>query len=193
MSYATVLQIRDYLDQAPPGAPGDLQLQTVLDRASAIIDEVLGFRFDGYAAGDRDVRAGGGEYLWLPRHEPASVTDVEIVHGRGTAFETTTTVDDWLAEDEEGIPQRLWRGAGWTRGAWYRVTAEWGNGDAPASIVEIELEIAINIWRSADRAMFSDVIGVEGGGAVGYQRALTNQQRMIIDAVRLRMLGPGIA
>lgn len=196
MSYATTDQLREYLSQAPaaPAPPAPDPLQTYLDRSKAILDEVLGFEFDGYAlAATKDVRSGGGEYLWLPAHDPGSVTDVEIVHGRGTAYETTTTVDDWLAEETESVPPRLWRHAGWTRGAWYRVTADWGYGDAPETIVEIELEIAVNIWRSKDRAMFSDIIGVEGGGAVGYQRALTNQQRMVIDAVRMRVLGPGMA
>jgi hypothetical protein len=187
MAYVTVADLRGYLKQVEVGAAKDAELQTVIDRAHQIVNDALGFTFAGYAAGDRDVRSASnvGDWLEVPYHDAGTVTDVETVTGRGSASETTETVDDWLEEDDG----RVYLDGGWSARTWYRVTADWGYGDAPDSIVEVELQLAINLWRGKDRGMYSDVIGVEGGGAVGYQRSLTNLQRMIVDDVRRRYLG----
>jgi hypothetical protein len=53
-------------------------------------------------------------------------------------------------------------------------------------VIEVEIELAVNLWGSRDARQFTDVVGVEGGGAVGYNRALTNRQKMIIDDVRTK-------
>lgn len=193
-SYATVAQFKRYLKQLATVTDATVlaDIQDVLDRATDIVDLALGFSFVAYgAAAARDLRALGGD-VWdiAPPHEIASVASVYEITSKGTTYESTSEITDY-EELEDG---RLFRGAGWAPGAWYRITAEWGYGPAPAAIVEVTLEVAVNIWRSSDRGQFSDVIGVEGGGAVGYQRALTNQQRMIIDQVRMRVLGgPGVA
>jgi hypothetical protein len=194
MSYATVEQLREYLEQVPAGDDEDAALEACLARAHAIVNEVLGFTFADYGATatDKDMRGEGGEWLWPPAYEAASITGIARVSARGEDEESETAVTGYVV-DEDARPYGVWRGNGWTRGAWYRVTAVWGYGAAPDSVVEVELEVAVNIWRSKDRGMFSDVIGVEGGGAVGYARALTNQQRMIIDQVRARVLGPVVA
>ncbi len=190
MSYATVVQLRAYLPQVATGATIDTALQVILDRAYDIVNLALGFTFAAAsAAAAKDVRAQGGQYFDLPAHTIGSVTVVSEVNFKGTAYESTEILTDF-DELEDG---RLWRSVGWEPGEWYRVTAPWGYGVAPAAIVEVELELAVNLWRSKDRGMFSDVIGVEGGGAVGYTRALTNQQKMIIDQVRARTLGVVIA
>ena len=189
MSYATVANLREYLDQVRAGAAVDAALQSVLDRAQAIINDALGFSFGAYVeAAEKDVRARGGEWLWLPAYEAGSVATVAQVSGRGTAYESITVVDDYVA-DEESRPYRLWREAGWERGDWYRVTAAWGYGPAPANIVEVELEVAINIWRSRDAATFSDAMGPEGQGGFTVNRAMTWAQRSIIEGVRTAYLG----
>jgi hypothetical protein len=187
MAYVTVADLRGYLKQVEVGAAKDAELQTVIDRAHSILDDALGFEFAGFAAGDQDVRSPLVRSAWLevPFHDPGTVTDVAMVFGRGRTTETTQAVDDWLEEDDG----RVYLDGGWSARTWYRVTADWGYGDAPDSIVEVELQLAINLWRGKDRGMYSDVIGVEGGGAVGYQRSLTNLQRMIVDDVRRRYLG----
>jgi len=69
------------------------------------------------------------------------------------------------------------------------VTAIWGYGPAPASVVEVELEIAVNIWRSAAASSFGTAVGVEGGGAVTVNRALTWAQRNILDGIRASYVG----
>ena len=191
MAYATTAQLRVYLPQVAAGAGIDAMLQAVLDRAYDIVNLALGFTFAaaGIAAA-KDVMAQGGRYLELPAHTLGSVTVVAEVDSKGTLSESTIDLVGYWDELEDG---RLYKDDGWEPGEWYRVTAPWGYGVAPAAIVEVELELAVNLWRSKDRGMFSDVIGTEGGGAVGYSRALTNQQRMIIDAVRARTLGVVIA
>ncbi len=187
MSYATVADLREYLSQVPVGAEYDARLQVVLDRAHEIVTEALGFEFDDWPteSSTRDVRALGGEDLFLPAHLVTSVASVAAVSDRGATTEATEAVTDYLEEDDG----RLYRAAGWTEDAWYRVTARWGYGPAPASVVEVELEIAVNIWRSRDAASFGNVLGAEGQGAVPYNRALNWAQRSILDGVRARYEG----
>lgn len=186
MSYATVAQLRKYLPQAATGTAADAELQTALDTATDIVDLALGFSFaEAGVAADRDVQCpGNGQLFELPAHVDGSVDAVYHVAARGADDEGLTEITGFINENGG-----LFRAAGWLNGEWYRVTAQWGTGAAPASIVEVTLELAVNVYRGKDRGMFTDVIGVEGAGSVAYARALTNQQRMIIDAVRLRTLG----
>ncbi len=197
-SYATVAQLSQYLKQTSLTAENFDLFQTVLDRATAIVDEALGFAAVGGAFGafstgtgaisTEDVRAEGSEWLILPAHQQASVSAVSEVYSKGSTSETTHTVTDWVEEARPVSPiARLYRGGGWGDGAWYRVSAVWGFGPAPASIAEVTLEIAVNLWRSKDAGRFSAVVGVEGGGAVGYEKALTPQQQIVIDKVAARL------
>lgn len=189
MTYATTTNLRAYLPQVATGTSNDTLLQAALDRAESIIDEALGFSFAAYgsSATAKDIQAPGNVGCWLelPYYKASSITSVYEVDGRGLTGEQTTAITQYKEETD----QRLYYDYGWSPGTWYRVTAIWGYGAAPNSIVEVELELAVNIWRGKDRGMFSDVIGAEGGGAVGYARALTNQQKMILDNVRSKYLG----
>jgi len=187
MSYATVADFRNYLVQVESSTAKDAQLQSILDRANEILDDALGFSFAAWGAAptERDVECRyGGRWLELPYHKPASVTVVETVSGRGTSSESTEAVSDWL-EETDG---RLYADGGHC-GGWYRVTAIWGYGAAPASIVEVEIEIAVNIWRGRDASSWQSDTGVDGQGATSFNRALTWAQRSIIDGVRNRYLG----
>ncbi len=186
MAYATLDQLYEYLPQLARGEHDSL-LSDILDRAESIVDDALGFQFAGYGeATTRDVEC-RVRWRWLeaPAHERGSIVAIAEVSGRGTSSETTTEITEFV-EEEDG---RLWRGQGWTPGAWYRVTAVWGYGPAPASIVQVTLEVAVNIWRGRDASQWSNTLGVEGQGAVSYNRALTWAQRSIIDAVRLEREG----
>lgn len=191
-SYATVAQLRakPYLDQVKTGVTEDVALQEVLDRANAIVNEALGFSFaaHGVTATDKDVRGNGSEWLVPPAYKAASVTGITRVTARGDTDEDEEAVTDYVV-DEEIRPYRIWRGGGWQRQAWFRVTAIWGYGAAPASVVEVELEVASNIWRSAAAASFGTAVGVEGQGSVTVNRALTWAQRSILDGVRAAYLG----
>lgn len=189
-SYATVAQLREYLRQAKTGAATDSELQSILDRATAIVSGALGFSFAAYSASAsaRDVRGVGGVYLELPAYEANSIATIQQVVGRGTTSESLETVSDWLAE-ETFRPYQVYRHSAWSDGAWYRITAKWGYGAPPADIIEVTLEVAVNIWRAKDASFGQSELGVQGGGSVSYNRALTWGQRSIIDMVRTAYLG----
>ena len=192
-SYASVAELREMLPQVAASAATDVLLGSLLERATLAVQGYMGFEFAGYgAATDRDVCCDrSGVWLRLPFHEIGSVTAVTVLDGRYTASETETTVaaTDWQEESEGEHAGDVYYRDGWTAGQWYRVTSEWGYGDAPADVVQVVLELAVNLWRGRDRGMFSDVVGVEGGGAVGYSRALTNYQRMVLDGAHRRVFG----
>ena len=60
MSYASLTELRAaYLPQAKTDAATDALLSAVLERANAIVDEALGFEYDGHdvPATTRDVLA----------------------------------------------------------------------------------------------------------------------------------------
>lgn len=188
-SYASVAQLREYLGQVKSGATMDVMLQNILDRATAIVNGALGFSFAEYgAAADMDVRAQGGEYLEVPAYKAASLSAIKAVTARGTEYETTETVTGWTV-DETVRPYLVYRYGYWTPGQWYRVNAIWGYGPAPDEIVEVTLEAASNIWRAKDASFGQSEIGVQGQGAVNFNRALTWAQRSIIEAVRAAYLG----
>ena len=184
MAYATVTQMRDYLPQVKVSSEQETLLEAILARSTSMIDGALGFSFLGYdaVATLRTVLADGTNYLTLPPHESGSVTIVgyggttytdyaqRVVHGRGT----------------------LYRAYGWWRD-YVDVTAKWGYGLPPASIVEVCLELAVNIWRSKDRGMFTDVIGVEGSGAVFIpSRMFTATQQDVVARVKAQYVDVAI-
>lgn len=189
-SYASVTQLREYLGQVATNSTEDGKLQAILERATAIVGHALGFSFAEYsaAASNRDVQSIGGTYLELPAYQAGSITFIKSISSRGATDESVETITDWLAE-ETFRPYQVYRGSGWTDGTWYRVTAKWGYGPAPADIVEVTLEVAINIWRGKDASFGQPDIGVQGGGGVSFNRALTWAQRAIIDNVRTAYLG----
>ncbi|HPL30958.1 MAG TPA: hypothetical protein PLG21_23175 [Anaerolineae bacterium] len=188
MSYATIAELRAYLPQIKVDSTNDALLATVLERAHEIVNDALGFEFTAWGATvtTRDVECRHeGRWLEVPYHKPASITLVKSLSGRGTTYEALTDESDWL-EEADG---RLYRGGGWGLGTWYRISALWGYGSPPASIVEVEIEIAVNIWRGRDASSWQSDVGTDGQGAVGFNRALTWAQRSIIDGVRQRVLG----
>lgn len=187
MAYATVQQLKKYLPQVTDAGEDPL-LSTILDRATDLVDDALGFSFAAYGSTktERDVWSGnGGDYLLLPAYKSGSLDSVYLVTDRGGDYEDDTTEVDDYTEDERW---RLWRGAKWPRRTWYRCKAIWGPGAAPESIIEVTIEIAVNIWRGRDAGAF-DRSGAEGGGSIAYARALTWSQRNAIDRVKMQFLG----
>jgi hypothetical protein len=204
MTTATVItptDIRTYLDQvaaAPLGVVSDVLLQAVCDRAESTVNEALGFSFGPYpdTATTRIAYGTGTPWLSLEPHQVGSVTTV-VING------ASQELGGWT-EDTDGnlylTGAAPFGGYGffenvsnWARSSRYTVTAKYGYGPAPDSIKQVMLEVAINLFKERDRGMFSDVIGVDGGGAVavGYKRAFTNRQMYVIDAVRRRYLRGG--
>jgi hypothetical protein len=190
MAYGTVAQLREMLPQVPDTTANDALLATFLDRATELVEGQLGLVFAAYpaTATARRFNARGGAYLRLPYYLAGSLTELRYVYADLSDAEIASTDYEIEADDHTA----LWRPGGWTPGR-YEATAKWGYGPAPAAIVQVTLEIAVNLWRGRDRGMFSDVVGVEGGGAVGYQRALTNQQRMVIQSVATKYGNYGFA
>lgn len=184
MSYVTVDELRTYLKQVGAGAEVDDNLDAILTRATSIIDGVLGFEFGAYpAASTKTLYSDGTPYLLLPPCNASSLTT--ITSSDGTA---------WVGYEVRPIRKRTWlyQLYGWPALP-LTVSAAWGYGPPPASVTEVCLELAVNIWRSKDRGLFSDVIGVETGAAgalgntgavVGYAGALTNQQKMILSGIK---------
>ena len=172
MAYATEAELRQYLDQV--GEEDTALLEAILERATSIVDGALGFSFAEYGeASERTVWGGYSSYLVLPPHQAGSVTAV-VLDG--------TTID---AEEYQVQTGALYLLSGWRWGRYrYVVTAVWGYGPPPASIVQLTLELAVNIWRSKDKGLFTEVIGAQGGGAIRYVGGLNTLQRQIIENVR---------
>jgi hypothetical protein len=184
MAYATVAELREtYLPQVAAGLGADAILQTFLDEATDVVERQLGFKFAGYAeaASVRKFLSDGGVWLRLPYYQAGSLT---ALARDGAA------ITDYEADPASHI--YLWRADGWARGR-YTATAKWGYGEPPPTVVGVVCQLAVNLWRGRDRGLFSDVVGVEGGGAVGYTRSLTNYQRMALADVRAEYAGPGVA
>jgi len=189
-SYATVADFRAIMTQVPAGATVDALIQTYLDAATEKIDKELSFSFTpfGAVATDRDFRQRtSSQYLTLPAYQTGSITHIYELSGKGTTGESTTEVlaTEYDALDEGAANgERLYRDAGW-RAGWYRATCIWGYGPAPDDIVQVCVEKAINLFIGGQGGQFSDVVGVDGGGAVGYNRAWTNDQRAVLANTRL--------
>lgn len=161
-------------------------LQSCLDRATETVRGQLRalladptFDWTAWPSATTKIVTGvPGEHLYLPPHQAASVALVEYMSTTNPVG-YTAIADQWLEEDG-----RIWRAAGWLSGQRYRVTAVWGYGPTvPAQAVEVVLELAVNTWRSRDKGGFSEVVGVEGGGAIRAVAVLTKQQQATLIAL----------
>lgn len=222
MAYATVDQLRRYIQQAPDGSDEDVRLAEILDRASAIVDLVVGYTFDTATVGARVVYGDGTSYLPLPPFETGTVTTVTSI--------SSVTVPNFVVEgnslravDSQGIkpsyPRTYHRHAwytgyeddvtnghvvlfgggrvttAWRAGVPYTVSAAWGEGSTlnPA-VVEATLEIAAAIYKEKD-AGFATVIGVGDGatgGAVNIRNALPLKAKTILEALARDTSGAGV-
>src|SRR5205823_10322492 len=135
---------RAYLKQVNTSSTDD-ELQDILNRATAIVDDAsvgLGFHFAGYTAGTVYIFSNHSIYLVLPSYQLGTVSSITL---------DGNPITDWVA-DPDGILRRTvasqwplknidaW---GW-RGFQYAVTANWGYGPPPDSVVEVCLEVAVN-------------------------------------------------
>jgi hypothetical protein len=159
------------------------KITAVLLRAEAVVNGVLGFAYDDYpAASEKSVRPQYGAYLPLPAHETGSVTAVTTMGGHDLDGLWEETGKGYLyAVDANGYE------GNWNAGR-YLVTAKWGYGPAPHDVKEVTLEIAVNIWRSAESGRFTNVVGASDGGAVGYEGALTPFQLMVLKDAKRRAI-----
>lgn len=194
MAIVTTTRLREYLDQVKAGEAIDAALGRILERAESIVVGALGFTFfddgvewDDVAATTKRLRSEPSKYLRLPPYAIGSITTIAVLSGTTI---TTTTVD---AADYEETEEHfyLYRPDGWG-GLRYAVTAKYGFGPAPGSVVELILELAVNIWRQRDQGLFQAGQGVDsannavGGGYLKYVGGLNADQRKIIANVRRR-------
>lgn len=186
MAYATVEELKAYLTQlaAPTSTVPDGVLEDVLERATDTVDDELGFSFADWVEyaepTARDVNAGnGGKWLYVPAYQPGTLASVHRVVGRGLGLEGLLEVTEYVEETR----WRLYYDRGWTPWTWYRISAVFGAGPAPASIVQVTLEVAVTIWQGRMAGAFAPSVGVEGGGQGAYKRALTWDQRARIQKV----------
>lgn len=192
-AYATVADLRAYAPNVADATDADdVLLSQILDRATALIEEVLTFQFfrDGAtypAASARSVWAEESVWLRLPPYQAGSLSPIaETVSG--------TVVTDAFERPEAGVGY-LWREQGW-QGKRYTVTAAWGYGPPPAAIVETCLEVAVNLARGKDRGMYQEVqtaanpsTGQSGGLSLRFIGGLTSAQRDTVERVKRRYLG----
>lgn len=166
----------------------DALLQKVLNRATRIIRTVIGYDFASATVGSDVVYGDGTIYLVPSAFVDGSVTLVTTISG--------LSVPDYIEQDgmlivvdaDGVIPDRgiydAWRNAfipyGWREGVPYTVAATYGYSTVPDDVVECCLEVAARIWRGGGSG-FSDAIGVEGGGAVGYNGAFPKLVREILN------------
>lgn len=187
----------------------DAILQRCLDDATGLIDAILQpIRFLGYSAPEaRPVPGFGGTVLYLPPHLPGSVTAVAT---------GSTLLDDYTAQPSvPDVPiEHLYRATGWAqtlpRATWdvwrsaspldrdrlafwdgiggaYTVTARWGYGDPPAAVQELTKELAVNIWRSKARGLFTEVQGADDGGFIRYLGGLNKTQQAILAGIKAQL------
>lgn len=193
MSIITTDQLRAYLDQVPAGAAADAKLTDIITRAQGIIDTALGFSFfdtgaawSGVTATQKRVQSERSVYLKLPPYLDGSITAVSPITG-------VTVSTDLITDYEEQARFHLYRPKGWGGGRW-AITAKYGYGPAPASIVEICLELAVNIWRQKGQGLFQQMQGVDavgnavGGGSIKYIGGMTAEQRRTVLKVRAQYI-----
>lgn len=199
-AYATVADLRGYLDQVAQKAESEALLRACLARARSTIDAELRFAFwaldvdsgaaqETYAAAAaRVVRCVPSPlYLRLPPYQQASVTTV--VSGEGTTIPGAEWDEDWGAGKFTlryvGNP---YSGALVSPGGWcveaYTVTAAWGVGPPPESVVEIQLELAVNIWRARAKGGYSEMGGGQAGAVIRAVAGLNAEHRRILARVR---------
>jgi hypothetical protein len=187
VAYATIEQLRAYLPQIKETVSRDDLLADVLDRATAIVDRETGLAFGTAAAGSRTAYGDGTAWLVPPHYTAGSLTAVTTISG--WSVPAYTEQDGMLvARSSSGILGLNRAGdpfLGWAAGVPYTVAATFGYADVPADITECTLELAVRIWRARD-AGFSDVVGVQGGGAVGYNGALPALVKRILEGYKRR-------
>lgn len=200
MSLITRDDVYQYLQQVTPSGENDDLLDTIVARAEGIIAEYLGFEWAAYdsVASTKVVTGGGTAWLTLPPHQFGSITSLVY---EGNTGEITGYVEEPSGDLYVGS-SGVWAwsdnyapyGSTWGRYR-YTVTAKWGQGAVPEALKEVAVELSVNLWKERDKGMYSDVIGVEGAGAVavGYTRAFTNRQEAILRRYKRNYTRPMVA
>lgn len=197
MALVTVEQLRAYLDQVKAGIAIDDNLTDILERAEGIVTDALGFTFldagsdwSDVTASQKLIRSEESRWLKLPPYLYGSITSVAPCRGSGDKLTLETAITDY---DEMEEKHHLYRENGWG-GRRYAITAKWGYGAAPTSVVQLILELAVNIHRQKAQGLFQTVQGVDTGGqslgtgSIKYVGGLNADQRRIIQNERRKYI-----
>lgn len=181
-------------------AAQDARLQKLLDRATQIIETLLGFSFPAAEEDAEYVAYGDGtDYLLLPAFVAGSVTLVEAPDGytvpdyieQGSALVVTRGGIIGSLYGSEALAGRLYGLAGgWLSGVPYTVTATFGYASTPDDIKEACLEIAVDLFRFRDAGSIK-MVGVEGAGVVS-GKGIPPTAKAILDKRLLDASVPGV-
>lgn len=186
-SWASADAFRRYQPKAASDETAEATIREALERATDIARGVLRnmtgdmqLEFAGYTTDTKRVYGSGTQFLSLPAHDIGTVTTVVYTS-------SGASLAGYWEEQDDGSLLAVETATGavsyWRPGTPYTITADWGYGEPPPAVEEVVVELAVNIWQSKSAGKFSRVVGVQGGGAVGYEGALTPQQRMALENV----------
>lgn len=191
--YITPEDIRMRLTNIGAGATIDARLEEWCIEVTDVVNTELGFAFEDYSTEERVVFAYGTPYLFLPPHAFGSVTSVVMGADGAILTDWQELPDGTLRLTSAGAyinsfypypyADTLWGIGGYT------ITADWGYGEVPASVKKVCAELATNTERTKDKGLFTDIIGVEGGGAIRYIGGFTKEQQHILDNIKAKYAG----
>lgn len=181
-------------------AAQDTRLQRVLDRATAIIDTLLGVTFPASSSPSTQVVYGDGtDYLKPAAFVTGSITSVTAPSGytvpdytiaNGVLIVTRDSLMGPQFGGESLAGQFFAPFGGWLAGVPYTVAATFGYSATPDDIKEACLEIAVDLWRFRDAGSIK-MVGVEGAGVVS-GKGLPPTAKAIIDARLAAASLPGV-
>lgn len=200
MAILTLTEIRQHLWQVKAGDPEDSKLQDAVDRANSIVERAaLPVVFADYpgAATQQVVFSDGTAYLELPPYQTGSITQVRYGATDGQIVAATDyTIQGQMLRlvnyyGYTGFyPYYPHFTSGWGRGPYY-ITAKWGYGPAPADIIQITLELAINIFQATESGGIRQYESVEGDTIVLQTTGLSARQQAILDTLKAQYT-PGV-
>lgn len=194
--YVTVAELKTYLPQLAGLTTEDGVLEIAINAAEAHVNRRLGYTF-GVTRPTAVLIGDGTPYLALPAHT-TPVTLVTALAGYG--------IPDYVERDDfllalsggvltfpgpSGIVGNGQGGTAWRSYVPYTVTATFGYGPVPEDVRECVRQLSIRIWRFRD-AGGSDVVGVEGAGAVTVGVGETPWIKGVLTAYAKRLTAAGV-
>lgn len=191
-AYATRAAVYRRLKQLPQTTANDTLVDEALLHEAAKIDTKIGHGWGTATAGTVVVYGTGTAFLPLPPFTTLAATGAVAAPSGTTAPAYTIGTGGLFAVSSTGY-RSAWPYDGlWIPGVPYTITGTFGWGPAPYDIVEANIELAIRVIRGGD-AGYSDVVGVEGGGAVGYNGAFPASVKDTLDTYQRQARSVGVA
>ena len=189
MPYATVAQLKAYLDQV---VGKDDLLVDILDRASALIDLEIGHVWATALVSTATAYGDGTDYLRVPQPYvaksvtlltgPAGSTIPSYVERQGYLIARTSDGYFYSPQQGAGVGGFSSRQGAWAYGLPYTVSATYGYGAAPTALTEACLEISADMYRFRDAGSIKAAGAADGGLVRG--GALPVTAAMILAAVK---------